>query len=54
MLTCSLLHAHPGSFHVGGLDVHSDVVKSVRTQAVEAVAALRASDGDLLSATFGG
>lgn len=54
MLTCPLLNTHSGSFHVGGLGVHSDVVKSVRTQAIEAVAALRAPDGDLLSSALGG
>lgn len=53
-LTRPLLYADSRSLQVGGLGVHCGVVKSVRGQAIEAVASLRASDSDLLSSTLGG
>lgn len=53
-LTCLLLHADPRSLQVGGLGVNGSVVKGFGAQALEAVAALRASDGDLLGSALGG
>ena len=53
-LTCPLLDAHSGPLQVGGLDVHGGIVERVGGQAVEAVAAFRASDSDFLSSSLGG